>query len=54
MLSLKAARDFGLDGATVDRIALRFDPRTGDVDHLADALATALIERSALEIPESV
>jgi hypothetical protein len=54
MLSLKAARDFGLDAATVDRIALRFDPRKGDVDRLADALASALIEQSALEIPESV
>lgn len=47
MAALKAARDFGLEDATANRIALRFDPRRPDVANLADQLADALIEQGA-------
>jgi hypothetical protein len=53
MSSLKAARDFGLDPATAEAIALRFDPRRGDHDQIVDQLATALVERGALHVPDS-
>jgi hypothetical protein len=51
MASLKAARDFGLDPADADAIALRFDPRVPHVDHLVDALADTLIERGVVQVP---
>jgi hypothetical protein len=50
MVKLKAACDFGLDQATADAIALGFDPRVRNVGHLIDALASALIERTALQL----
>ena len=53
MRTLKAARDFGLEPATADAIALRFDPRHHRVDHLVDALAAALLECGAVRVPES-
>ena len=53
MSSLKAARDFGLDDATADEIALRFDPRKGDRDQIVDLLAAALVERGVLDGPDS-
>ena len=51
MAALKAARDFGLDDATANRIALRFDPRRPNVASLADQLAGALIEQGAFRLP---
>jgi hypothetical protein len=53
MSSLKAARDFGLDRATADAIALRFDPRLGNKDEIVDQLAAALVERRGFDVPES-
>jgi hypothetical protein len=53
MASLKAARDFGLDPADAEAIALRLDPRTPQIDHLVDALATALLDRGVVEVPAS-
>jgi hypothetical protein len=53
MSSLKAARDLGLDARAADEIALRFDPRTGDREHIVDALAAALFDRGVLEVPDS-
>ena len=51
MSSLKAARDFGLDPAVADAIALRFDPRTGDRESVVDALTAALVADGALDVP---
>ncbi len=50
---LKAARDFGLDQAVVNAIALRFDARRPDVAPIADALADALLARRPLELPDA-
>ena len=52
MASLKAARDFGLDPAAANEIALRLDPREADVEHLVDALAAALFEDGTLQVPD--
>jgi hypothetical protein len=52
LASLKAARDFGLEPDAAAAIATRFNPRA-DADHLIDALATALLERGAVHVPES-
>lgn len=52
--SLKAARDLGLDASSADEIALRFDPRADDGEHVADALARALLETGVLQVPDSV
>ena len=51
MAALKAARDFGLDDASANRIALRFDPRRPNVASLADERAGALIEQGAFRLP---
>jgi len=51
MAALKAARDFGLDGVTANRIALRYDSRRPNVADLADELAGALIEQGAVRLP---
>ena len=53
MATLKAARDFGLEPDAANAIALRFDPRRRDVDHLVDALTAALVERGAVNVPGS-
>ena len=55
MASLKAARDFGLEPDSAAAIATRFDPaRDREVDQLVDALATALLERGAVQVPNAV
>jgi hypothetical protein len=52
MVSLKAARAWGLPPADADAIALRFDPRRArDTEHLVDALADTLIARGVVEVP---
>ena len=53
MASLKAARDFGLEPSAADAIALRLDPREADVEHLVDALATALVDGGTLRVPDT-
>ena len=50
---LKAARDFGLDQAVVNAIALSCDPRRPDLGAVADALAGALLARRPLDIPST-
>ncbi len=50
---LKAARDFGLDQGIVNAIALRFDARRPDVDHVAEARAEALLVRHPLGLPDA-
>jgi hypothetical protein len=52
MAALKAARDFGLDPADADAIAMRFNPRAQDTDHLVDELATAMLERGVVNVPD--
>ena len=54
MASLKAARDLGLDASAANEIALRFDPRAGDRQHIVDALTAALVERGVLQVPDSL
>jgi hypothetical protein len=54
MATLKAARDFGLEPAVANAIALRFDPRRRDFGDLVDALSDAVIERGLLRVPDSV
>jgi hypothetical protein len=54
MAALKAARDFGLDQEAVNAVALRFDPHEPDVDAVADALATALLQQHKLGLPDAV
>lgn len=44
----RAARDFGLDPADLDRLALRFRPEPGAVDAFADAAAAALTTETDL------
>jgi hypothetical protein len=51
MAALKAARDFGLNDATANQIALGFDPRRPNVARLADQLGDALIEQGAFRVP---
>lgn len=51
MAALKAARDFGLDEATANRIALSFDPRQPNVANVAEQLADALLEQGAFRVP---
>jgi hypothetical protein len=51
MVTLRAARDFGLDNAAADAIAMRFDPRRRDHSHLVDALTAALVERGVVDVP---
>jgi hypothetical protein len=49
LAALKAARDFGLDAREAADIAgrhVRFE-------HLVDALATALVERGAVRVPDA-
>ena len=41
----RAARDFGLDPATLDRLAMRFVPTPDAVAWFADAVADALLGR---------
>jgi hypothetical protein len=53
MAALKAARDFGLERESADAIALRLDPRGRGIDQLVDALATALVERGAVRLPDA-
>jgi hypothetical protein len=53
MAALKAARDFGLEPDAANEIALRFDPRGAGFDHVVDALAAALLERGAVDVPAS-
>jgi hypothetical protein len=50
---LKAARDFGLDQAVVNAIALMFDGRRPDLAQVAEALAEALLVRRPLELPDA-
>ena len=52
--SLKAARDLGLDAPAANEIALRFNPRADNRDHVVDALAAALLENGVLRVPESL
>jgi len=40
---LSAARDFGLSGYEVERVARRFDPLSANPSELADALADVLL-----------
>lgn len=47
MAALKAARDFGLDDEAANAVALRHDPRHGDLDALAGALAAAIVQQRA-------
>ena len=54
MASLKAAREFGLEQPVADAIAVRFDPRRGEAEHLVDELAAALIDRGVVRVPGSV
>jgi hypothetical protein len=42
---VRAARDFGLDPAALDPLALRFPPVPGSIDRFAEAVTTALLER---------
>jgi hypothetical protein len=51
MMTLKAARDFGLDTEAADAIAMRFDPRGRDHGHLVDALTAALVDRGVVDLP---
>jgi hypothetical protein len=53
MATLRAARDFGLGMEAANAIALRFDPRQCDDGRLADALAAALLDSGAVEVPGS-
>jgi hypothetical protein len=50
---LKAARDFGLDQAVVNVVALRFDARRPDLAQVAEALADALLAHRPLELPDA-
>jgi hypothetical protein len=54
MAMLKAARDLGLEQHTADAVALSFDPRRPDVGHIADTLASALLQQGALAVPDAV
>jgi|Tabmets5t2r1_1033131.scaffolds.fasta_scaffold60770_2 hypothetical protein len=54
MMTLKAARDFGLEPKAADAIAMRFDPLRWDHGHLVDALTAALVERGVVDVPGSV
>ena len=49
----KAARDFGLDQGVVNAIALASDPRRPDLEHVAGALAEALLARELLVVPNA-
>jgi hypothetical protein len=49
MAALKAARDFGLDAAVAAEIARR----ARGAEHVADALARALLEGGAIRVPDS-
>jgi hypothetical protein len=51
MATLKAARDFGLGTEAANAIALRFDPRHHDNDHVVDALTAALVEDGVVDVP---
>ena len=53
MLALKAARDFGLPRKHADEIALRFNPRQPHAEHLVDDLASMLIEREVIVLPDA-
>ena len=46
---LKAARDFGLDPVVAAELAIS----ARSIEHLATALATALVERGAVVVPSS-
>ena len=46
---LKAARDFGLDPVVAAELAVN----ARSLEHLATALATALVERGAVVVPSS-
>jgi len=52
MAALKAARDFGLDPADADAIAMRFNPRSQDSSHLVDELAKAMLDRGVVHVPD--
>lgn len=54
MVSLKAARDFGLDPDVADIIAMRFDSRVHDFDRMVDALALALLVQGAFKVPDAI
>jgi hypothetical protein len=49
MAALKAARDFGLDPALAAEVARR----ARDAEHVADALARALLDGGALRLPDA-
>ena len=51
--SLKAARDFGLDQASINAIALGFDPQRPDLDRVTGALAHALLVKRPLPSPDA-
>ena len=53
MVAMKAAREFGLPSEHAEAIALGFDARRGDVEHLVDALAGAVVDRGLLTIPDA-
>ena len=53
MLALKAARDFGLSRNHADEIALRFNAREPSAEHLVDDLATTLLERGVIVLPDA-
>jgi hypothetical protein len=53
-VALKAARDFGLDPEIAETIAMRYDPRAHDFDHMIDALALALLVQGAVTVPDSL
>jgi hypothetical protein len=50
---LRAAREFGLDPSSVDRISLMFNPRRSNLAEVGEALADALLAQRPLEIPDA-
>jgi len=51
---IKAARDFGLDQAVVNAVALTFDPRQPELVRIGDTLAEALLARRPFEALDTV
>lgn len=52
--AMRAAREFGLDQATVNAIALDLDPTGCNVGRLIDLLAIALVDKDALRLPQAI
>jgi hypothetical protein len=50
---LRAAREFGLEPSSVDRISLMFDPRRSNLAEVGEALAEALLAQCPLVIPDA-